>query len=429
MPSRDNAVRVGAERALRFVTLILLTFAAWSATREPSGNGAQTTDSEDLRAALGRWTAAPPAHAHVKLRTAPTVEERAWTRALRRAGTPVTWQGDSIPAMALEVAPVANPRGGTQVWVVAPAGASVAISDAVGPVDSVVARSGGATIVAPLTTGTITAVSAIHRASANPRDSLVLRRVLVIGRATWEAKFVITALEESGWLVDARLSVAPGIEIAQGAPSAPDTTRHLAVIVLDPPAARVASAIARYVRGGGGAIIAGEGGHATSLGAIAAGRNGSRVRPSSIAFADAAPRRALAFFAIAPRADAIALEEQGERVAVAARRVDAGRVVQLGYDETWRWRLGGGNRAVDAHGSWWSTLVSNVAYRAAVPLPDERLADDAPLARLVDALGPPRGASAPLRPEPWRPSPVLLFTFLITLLLAEVASRRLRGAP
>jgi hypothetical protein len=429
MPLRDNAARIGLERALRVLTLVVVAFAAWSATRESSGSRAQSADTGDLRAALDRWTAAPPAHAHVRLRTAPTATERDWARALRWAGTPLTWQGDSIPAMAVEVAPLASPRGGTQLWVVAPAGASVAISDAVGPVDSVVARGGGAMIVAPLTTGTITAAAASHRASANSRDSLLLRRVLVIGRATWEAKFVITALEETGWFVDARLSVAPGIEITQGTPSAPDTARHLAVIVLDPPSPRVASTIARYVRGGGGAIIAGEGGHATSLEAIAAGRTGSRVRASSLTFVDDAPRRALAFFAIAPRPDAIVLDERGGRVAVAARRVDAGRVVQLGYEETWRWRLGGGERAVDAHRAWWSALVSSVAHRAAVPLYDEPHTEDAPFARLVDALGMPRAASVPVRPTPWRPAPAMLFAFLTALLLAEVASRRVRGAP
>jgi hypothetical protein len=411
------------------LTLLLLAFAAWSATREPSRGAAESANSRDLRAALSRWTDAPPAHAHVTLDISPAAEERDWVRALRRAGTPVTWEGDSIPAMALEVAPLARPSGGTAVWVVAPAGASVAISDAVGPVDSVVARSGGAMILAPQTTGGITAATGVHRASANRSDSLLLRRVLVIGRATWEAKFVITALEESGWLVDARLAVAPGIDVTQGAPSAPDTARHVAVVVLDPLAARFASAITRYVRSGGGAIIAGESGRSTSLSAIAAGRTRSRVRPSSLAFADDAPRGALAFFAIAPGADAIVLEERGGRVAVAARRVVAGRVLQLGYDETWRWRLGGGDRALDAHRTWWSALVSSVAYRAVVPLPDESVLDDAPLARLVDALGSPRAADMPSRPTPWRPSPALLFSLLAALLLVEVASRRVRGAP
>jgi hypothetical protein len=429
MRLRDSSLHVGLERALRVLALMLLGFAAWNATREPTGHGVESADSDELSAALGRWTAWPPEQAHLTLRTALTAQERDWAHALRRAGTPVTWQGDSIPAMALEVAPVASPTGGTQVWVVAPTGARLAIGDSVGLLDTVIARGGGATIVAPLTTGAVTATAAEYRTSATPRDSVLLRRVLVLGRATWEAKFVVSALEEVGWLVDARLSVAPGIDVTQGAPSAPDTARHLAVIVLDPPSPSVASAITRYVRSGGGAIIAGAGAQSTSLAAIAAGRIESRVRPSAIAFADDAPRRALAFLALAPRADAILVEERGSRVAVAARRVDAGRVVQLGYDETWRWRLGGGNRALDAHRAWWSALVSNVAYRGVVRLPDEPHDDDAPLARLVEALGSPRAVSAPAQRTPWRPSAALLFGLVTVLLLTEIASRRLRGAP
>jgi hypothetical protein len=117
-------------------------------------------------------------------------------------------------------------------------------------------------------------------------------------------------------------------------------------------------------------------------------------------------------------------------VAAAARRVDAGRVIQLGYDETWRWRLAGGPQALDAHRTWWGALVSGVAYRAAAPVAGEAPDEDAPLARLVDALGPssaPAGAATPN--TPWLPSPVVLFTLVSVLLLAELASRRLRGAP
>ena len=40
---------------------------------------------------------------------------------------------------------------------------------------------------------------------------------------------------------------------------------------------------------------------------------------------------------------------------LAARRAGAGRVVQLGYDETWRWRLAGSGDAPTAHRDYWST--------------------------------------------------------------------------
>jgi hypothetical protein len=429
MRSRASWPRIDVERALRVVTLIVLAFAAWNTTRAPSQQRVQRAASADLHAALSQWTATSPRHAHIKLDVAPTQEERDWARALRRAGTPLTWQGDGIPALALEVAPVANPRGGTVVWAVAPAGTRLAIADAVAPLDTVVARRGGAMLVAPLTTGDITMATGVHRAAAKLGDRILMRRVLVLGHATWEAKFVITALEESGWSVDARLSVAPGVDVTQGSPNVPDTARHVAVVVLDPPSVRAAAQIARYVRSGGGAVIAGGSGSSLPLAAIAAGRSGSRARPASIVFAEDAPRHALAFFTIAPRADAIVLEERNGRVAAAARRVDAGRVVQIGYDETWRWRMGGGDGAVDAHRGWWSALISNVAYRAVVPLPDEPRDDDAPLTRLVDALGARGAPSVQMNGAKWRPSSALLFTLLIALLLTELASRRLRGAP
>jgi hypothetical protein len=79
---------------------------------------------------------------------------------------------------------------------------------------------------------------------------------------------------------------------------------------------------------------------------------------------------------------------------------------------------------------WWSALVSSVAYRATVPLTDGRREDGAPLAHLVDALGPSTQApSLGSTGAAWSPSPALLFAIMSALLLAELASRRLRGAP
>jgi hypothetical protein len=430
MRSRDNAVRIAIERILRVLTLLVVALAAWNATKSTSEAPPQMSDNAELRESLARWTAAAPPRVHLSLDVAPNGEERAWLRALRRAGTPVTWGGDAIRPLALEVAPVADPRGGTMLWLVAPTGSHIALADAIAPIDTVVAQAGGAMALAPATTGRLTMGVASQGASASPRDSIVPRRVLVLGRASWEAKFVITALEEAGRRVDARLTIAPGVEVVQGAATAPDTARHAAVVALDAPSASAASAITRYVRTGGGLILAGASASAASLSAIAAGRVGARTRPSSVAFAEDTPRRALAFLAIVPRADAIVLEDRDGRVAAAARRVEAGRVVQLGYDETWRWRLGGGARSLEAHRAWWSALVSSVAHRAVVELPLDPRDDDAPRARLVDALGAPLAQvdSTPTRAL-WMPSPALLFALVSALLLAELASRRLRGAP
>jgi hypothetical protein len=421
---------MGIERGLRVLSLATLAAAVWIAWRPPGQRVAETAPNGDLDDALARWTIAPPPRVHVALDAAPPQETRDWLRAIRRAGTPVSWGSGEIPALALEIAPLADPSGGTMIWIAAPAAARVAIGDAVAPIDSVVATAGGASVLAPTTTGSLIAAIGEHRATARARDTLVVRRVLVLGRATWEAKFVIAALEEAGWGVDARLSVAPGVEVTQGSSRAPDTSRHTAIVVLDPPSPATGSAVARYVRAGGGAILSGGTAHAPALGDIAVGRLGARVRASSIAFADDAPRRALGFLAIVPRNDGIVLEERGGRVAAAARRVEMGRVVQVGYDETWRWRLAGGAGALDAHRRWWSELVSSVAYRAPMPLSQAARGNDAPLARLVDALGP--STEAPMEmttARRWSPSPALLFALVSVFLLAELASRRLRGAP
>jgi hypothetical protein len=430
MPSPGNSVRIAIERALRVLTLFVLAFGAWSATLPPAPQEWERSGSTELADALQRWTAAAPGRAHLSLVAAPNGEERDWLRALRYSGTPLTWDGDDIPSVALEVAPVASPRGGMMLWIAAPSGAHVAVADAVAPIDTVVASTGGATVFAPIATGALTATVGGQGANATAGDTVLPRRVLVLGRATWESKFVISALEEAGWPVDARLSVAPGVEVTQGASRSPDTAGHAAVVVLDAPSANTASDIARYVRDGGGGIMSSASAGRASLAEIAAGRSGARIRASSIAFADDTPRRALGFLAIAPRTDAIVLEERDGRVAAAARRVEAGRVIQLGYDETWRWRLAGGPQALDAHRSWWSGLVSSVAYRATMPLPRIRGEDGAPLAHLVDALG--RSSPAPrLRPTGarWSASPALLFAIVSVLLVAELASRRLRGAP
>ncbi len=430
MPSRGKQARIAIERGLRALSLLSLAVALWIAMRPPAERASETSDTAHLTEALARWTATGPPRAHLTLDGAPSPVARDWLRAIRRAGTPLTWRGDDIPPVALEAASVANPRGGTVLWIAAPPGSRIAVGDALAPIDTVVAAAGGARVIAPITTGALTAGVGEHLATASSHDSVMARRVLVLGRATWEAKFVIAALEEAGWPVDARLSVAPGIEVTQGVARSPDTARHAAVVVLDVPSASTAAAVARYVRSGGGAVLSGTTANASSLTEISVGRAGARIRAASMAFADDRPRRALGFLAIATRDDAVPLEERDGRVAAAARRVDAGRVVQLGYDETWRWRLAGGAQALDAHRSWWSALVSSVAYRAAVPIRRDAADDDAPLARLVEALGPSSSTTAEASARArGLPSPLLLFTLLSLLLLAELASRRLRGAP
>jgi hypothetical protein len=128
--------------------------------------------------------------------------------------------------------------------------------------------------------------------------------------------------------------------------------------------------------------------------------------------------------------DAVALESRESAVTVAARRVDAGRVVQSGYDETWRWRMAGGDEAAAAHREWWSRLVAAVAYAPIVarPVASDAAIDETPLASLIDALGPAStfdAAAVPTRDG--TRTTRSLFALVVGALLLEWASRRLRG--
>jgi hypothetical protein len=126
------------------------------------------------------------------------------------------------------------------------------------------------------------------------------------------------------------------------------------------------------------------------------------------------------------RGDAVPLSTRGALLTVAARREGAGRVLQAGFDETWRWRMQGGADAVAAHRAWWSRMVASVAAAPLPPADESPAAEGAPLARLVDALG-PAVAIAPDASGPHR-LPGWLLPAILLCLLAEWASRRWRGA-
>jgi hypothetical protein len=99
--------------------------------------------------------------------------------------------------------------------------------------------------------------------------------------------------------------------------------------------------------------------------------------------------------------------------------------------------MSGGDNGVRDHRRWWNGLVSSVAYapsaRLSTPSPASEVESDrvdrAPLASLVDGIGaatPDANASgiAGTRSS-WL---MLLFAVLAFGLVAEVASRRMRGA-
>jgi hypothetical protein len=167
-----------------------------------------------------------------------------------------------------------------------------------------------------------------------------------------------------------------------------------------------------------------------ALAPVAPGGVGRRVAGVAGAVASGTPRNGLGAFAVAsPRADAIALESRDDVLLVAARRADAGRVLQTGYDETWRWRMAGGDDAVRAHRDWWSRLVGAVAYAPVVPARSNRrfTGDEAPLAALHAALGEPAPSVAPVAEGDGSRTTRVLFILVAAALLLEWLSRRLRG--
>lgn len=438
---RVNAARRALELALRLLAIVALAIALW---RElvPAEPGAVTRvatagDSTSVRAVLGTWSADPDVSAaHLSLRDAPDAITRDWLRALRGAGAQVGWDAPLPAPAAITAEPLPDvlPR----VRIAATTASPVMLADGVGVVDSLPA--GGGAVIGASVEGVVSARPAADSVRApvmatRVHDSLLVRRVLVLGMAGWEARFIVAALEEAGWLVDARLAVAPDVAVVQGSVR-PDTARHAAVVVVDSSAAPHATAIARYVRMGGGLVLLPEALTLAPFRALAAGARGSALRAEPGRLASEEPRHGLALVPVAsPRPDARVLEARDGAVAVAARRVGAGRVVQVGYVDSWRWRLAGRDDAVAAHRAWWSALVSGVAYAPAraIYVPDPwRPLDDAPAARLIAALGTPSPApaSAAAPAVPGHPGVRwLLFAIAVGALLAEWASRRLRGAP
>jgi hypothetical protein len=431
MPSRAE-MRVRIEQVLRGIAIVALAVMLCQSLREQSNAGARTVRARGIGpSALADWSALAkaPATIHVQLETVPSRVERAWLGALAGAGSAVTWSGDIAPVM-IDAQPVASPNGGTRVLVAAPTGSSVVVSDDVGPIDTLRAQSAGAMLSLDAAPDRLTAREKASTASAGAPDAIMLHNVLVIANAGWESKFAVAALEEEGWKVDASIRVAPGVNVTQGSVATIDTSRYSAVVAFDGASLPYATRIIQFAQMGGGVVLASP---AASLDAMASLRAGAvgRGAPRSTS---AGGSISLAEVTLAPitslRNDAVVVERRTGSVALAARRIGAGRVLQSGYEDTWRLRTGGGDDAVRDHRQLWTGLVSRVAYaprasRAAVTSGE----DQAPMVGLVAALG-PKALSRPTTNLPGGQSDVmlLLFSLLALALIGEVASRRLRGA-
>jgi len=396
MHSPVSARRIG-EWALRVLSLALLgviLMRAWC----PSTRSGRYERAQQARIAMSlpRWTMTTPAQIHLALDSVLPPYERDWIAAIERAGTNVTWSSPHISAIAATLTRMADPFGTSELSAYAKRGSVMIVRDRVGPIDSVaVGGGGGVRLEIPGASTRIGASVNGSTAWAAAPDSILFKRLLVEGAASWETKFTIAALAERGWKVDALTHVAPGVDVRDGNATAPDTSRYAAIIAVDSSASLIARGANSFVRDGGGLIT---------------------LRDASM---------------IGPRAAASILLERRADGDVRASRVGEGRVMRVGYKDLWRQRMTDDDTVPDpvaAHRAWLARAVASVAYAPRIAVRPDSLADPAPLADMVDRIGArsgPTGAESPLRSEV--PSAVLFGILLVSLLL-ELASRRLRGA-
>jgi hypothetical protein len=426
MPSRAERRRIG-EAALRAALFAVLVIALWrSLQRSDALRISRATTASALTRDLG-GIAASNAVVSVDLTTdaMPSRTERDALTALRRNGVAVRWNG-APPPLALEATRAREPEARARLHVAGGGAQLITLVDSAGLLDSVRAGA-GATVDAVSIVGAVRAEQGKFVASASAPNQETRRAVLVLGRADWETKFVMQALTEAGWVVRARIPTAPDVDVRDDALLPLDTARYDVVVALDSSSADMVPAIARFVAQGGGLIAVGSALEVDQLGRLAPARAGER-RAGRILLGDDSvtthdlPLRPLSL----ARSDAITLQREQAGVTLAARRAGLGRVLAIGYDESWRWRMLGGSTGLAAHRQWWSSAAGSVA-------PDRESStratgDAAPLAALISALGPSSAAGTTSGQRSRDSMPIILLIVASACLLAEIASRRFRGA-
>ncbi|MBI3792258.1 MAG: hypothetical protein HY275_15460, partial [Gemmatimonadetes bacterium] len=341
-----------------------------------------------------------------------------------------------LAPLAIALEPSLDPAGGVELLAAAPAGDTLRLGDSVGVLDSARVRTRGVRLAMATPVGEAVAMTRNGTLRARAPVPTSPKAVVVLARAGWEPKFIVAALEERGWKVEARLIVRPDTAVVQGNTAGLDTARVGVVIALDQAAAARAGAIAQFVRSGGGLILGPEAATLPAFAELLPGTAGARRASAAITVSARDPRRALPLVPLATLGPgATALEHRDDAVAVAARRLGAGRVVYEGYDDSWRWRMTGPEGAREAHRRWWAALVAAASPepfpRATLPGAGAVRSADAPLARMVATLGAPglprEPTSAPDAEGDGAPG--WWGALALAALLAEWASRRLRGAP
>ncbi len=426
MRSRADSFKV-SESALRATAFALIAFALWRVLAGANSAGAQRVLGSSLARDLPSIESARTTAVHVQIDAPPAPADRDALAAVAHAGTRVTWSGAAMPALAAVAMRERAP--GAAVRIAVASGANVSLADGLASLDSVSAAGAarGATLDVGAPSGTLSARSGAVTAPVGVPPAAPLHPVLILGRAGWEGKFVAAALEEQGWAVEERLLIAPGADVTQGTVTAIDTSHFSAIVAIDTTLGAAGPSIARFVRDGGGLVLLANAADAPAVRAIAPAHAGTRRLSDTRAFDIADPVNAMAVYPLETlRSDAVRLSSRGSIITSAARREGAGRVLQAAFDETWRWRMQGGTDAVAAHRAWWSRMVASVAATPVPPAGETSSAESAPVARLVDALGPATAIEPPASPV--RRLPIWLFPLLLMCLLGEWASRRWRGA-
>jgi hypothetical protein len=417
---RSPAERLRLERALRITGLVALV--AWIANAaRPALTHVDVANDASLEKSLARWTRTAGADSvHVALDTVPSGTNRAWLSALSAAGVGVSWSGAAIPAVAMEASAATEPAGGVIVRSSAMAESRV-LGDALGPLDTL--RGSTASVRLASVEGGVVLTAGRQPARSEVPGPKAIKRVLVAGAANWESKFVIAALEESGWIVDAYLFLAPDHDVVQGMPGTLDTTRYAAAVLTDSAGADWARGVETFVRAGGGVVLAGDASAAPRVAQLLAWRAGKHEMAPLGTLAGDSTWRGLSRVPLAVNgAHALVIEKRGDNAGLVARRYFAGRVVGVGYDQTWRWRMAGGDSSRVEHREWWSRIVASVTRESGAS------AGSAPLVALFDALGAPssavRATPVPLTP-PFLSG--LLGAIALAALLSEWLLRRARG--
>jgi hypothetical protein len=427
MRSLAERAREALEWLLRIAALAILVWFLVRTILVQRHGAVEDATSASVSAKLARWsTVAAPSRVHVRIEHPPAGRDRDWLAALSGASTDVDWSGPSLVPTAISVEPRIDPAGGADVNVASPENSVTVLADTLGVLDSARATRTGVRGYVPKFRGTVDAMVGPVVARAARHDSIELHKLLVIGQAGWEAKFAVAALEERGWQVDAHIVVSPKGDVRQGKIVDIDTAHYSAVIAIDSTAARYGDRIAAFVKQGGGLVLWSPAARVRSLAAIAPGAAGALIADEGDAVSDSAPRSGLELVPITPlNPDAIVIERRGNNVALAARRVGRGRVLETGYTNSWRWRMAGGAEALARHREWMAGLVALVAtsgHRAVAAAPS----DVAPLVTLIDELGPSKASSESATLDPaavarW------VFALVCAALLLEWASRRVRG--